>query len=86
LPPPPATLGAASVGLVLEGEDEVVLAEPPAVKLLVEVVTEGERGLIVGIWGAGVPIADTGGADVAGAVGAPLDSDCEGGRLLDMDG
>ena len=71
LPPPPAVLGAASVGLVLEeaGEDIVsVLAVPPAVGVVVAI--GGGSGAMDCNWGAGAPIADAGvGAGGAGAAG-----------------
>jgi len=46
LPPPPAILGAASVGLELEGVAESVRALPPAVRVVVEVVTGCDSGAI----------------------------------------
>jgi hypothetical protein len=75
LPPPPATLGAASVGLVLEeaGEDIVsVLAVPPAVGVVV--ATGAGSGVTACNCGAGAPIADAGvgagaGAGAGGGVG-----------------
>ena len=66
LPPPPAILGAASVGLALDGLDEFTLAVPPAVKVVV--TTGGESGAMTCTWVAGLPMAEAGGA--AGAVGA----------------
>jgi hypothetical protein len=72
LPPPPAVLGAASVGLVLEeaGEDIVsVLAAPPAVGVVVAI--GGGSGATDCDWGAGAPIADAGvGGGAAGGAGS----------------
>jgi hypothetical protein len=65
-PPPPATLGAASLGLVLAGLEESTRAAPPAVSIVV--VTGAERGATTGTWSAGAEIAGVGAA--AGAVGA----------------
>jgi hypothetical protein len=77
LPPPPAMLGAASVGLLLEeaGEDIVsVLAVPPAVRVVV--VVGCGSGAMDCSWGAGAPIADAGvgggGAGGAGSVDTTL--------------
>ena len=71
LPPPPATLGAASVELVLEPAGEAilsVLAEPPAVRIVV--VTDGDNGARACAWGAGAPTADAGvGAAAVGGAG-----------------
>jgi hypothetical protein len=70
LPPPPAVLGADSLGLLLEGVGEAVasgLPEPPAVRVVV--VTAGDSGARACSWGAGAPIADAGvgGGGLAGA-------------------
>lgn len=70
LPPPPATLGAASVGLVLEEDEEgvvSVLAPPPAVSVVVAIA--GESGATDGTRSAGAPIAGAGGGG-GGAAGA----------------
>jgi len=60
-------LGAASLGLVLEGLDESVRAEPPAVSVVV--ATGGERGLMAGSSGCGVATAEDGGREIAAGVG-----------------
>jgi hypothetical protein len=65
-PPPPATLGAASLGLVLAGLAESTRAAPPAVKI--GKVTGAERGATTGTWSAGAAIARVGAA--AGVLGA----------------
>ena|SRR5436190_3667215 len=69
LPPPPAILGADSVGLVLEGSAGAILVAPPAVRTVV--VAGAERGAMAVAWAAGAPIADTG-------VGAAADGVAEG--------
>jgi hypothetical protein len=74
LPPPPATLGAASVGLVLEPDGEAtvsVRAKPPEVRVVV--VMGGDNG--AGDWtrAAGAPIAGAGvGAGDVGGEGSAL--------------
>ena len=77
LPPPPAVLGAASVGLVLEEAGEVSasgLAVPPAVRVVV--VIGGGRGATGCNCGAGAPTCDAGvgggGAGGAGSVNTAL--------------
>lgn len=72
LPPPPAVLGAASVGLALEeaGEDiESDLAVPPVARVVV--VTAGDSGARDCNCGAGAPIADAGaGGGALGGTGS----------------
>jgi hypothetical protein len=67
-------LGAASVGLELDGLDESVLAAPPAVNVVV--VNGAESGAMMGTRSAGAATADAGralGADGAdGSADAPL--------------
>jgi hypothetical protein len=60
LPPPPGALGAASLGLVLEGDDEgtLVVMLPPVSGV---VVICGESGAIGESGVMGVPIAEEGG-------------------------
>jgi hypothetical protein len=66
-PPPPATLGAAWLGLELNGVDELTVAAPPAVNIVV--VTGCDRGASGGNTAAGAAIAAIGGA-AGGAGGA----------------
>jgi hypothetical protein len=76
LPPPPATPGAASVGLVLEGLAESILALPPAVKTVA--VTGGDNGATGATCEAGAATADTGaGVPICGA-GGPVNRVVEG--------
>ena len=66
-------LGAPSVGLVLEGAEESVLAVPPAVSVVV--VTAADSGARGCSWGAGVPMtaAGAGGGGAAGVETTPTE-------------
>ena len=70
LPPPPAALGACSLALPGVSANELGLAAPP-----LDAVAggcDGDRGAVVGVCGAGVPIAEAGGAMlVAAGFGGP---------------
>ena len=68
LPPPPAALGTCSLGLPGESASELGLAAPPLDD--VTGACDGDRGAVVGVCGAGAPIAEGGvGVVVAGGGG-----------------
>lgn len=58
LPPPPAMLGVASLGLVLVGLEEFTRAAPPAVRIVV--IAGTESGAMTGTWSTGAAIAGVG--------------------------
>ena len=69
LPPPPAILRVASLGLVLDGLEESTRAAPPAVRMVV--VAGAERGATARTWSTGAAIAEFGaGVGALGGAGS----------------